>query len=434
MPKFTTVTIRILSFFVLLAGIVLSNPTLPASIIANAASVDELKEKIDSSTENIKKLEQEIAHYQNQINETSRQANTLQNTIKTLDTSKKKLETDISLTQSKISLTGSQITQLGKDIIAKENQISKNFDSVGVSMRSIYKNSSNSIVESLLGSESLAGFNSNVESLSRLQVEIRDHIDDLTAYKKDLENSKRSLEGKKKDLVEYTSDLNDQKKLVQATTQEKAAILTQTKNQESAYKTILKNKQLQKEQFEKELFAYESALKIAVDPTSIPTSGSVLSWPLDKVIITQYFGNTAFATKNAQIYNGKGHTGIDLGTPTGTKVKAALGGIVTGAGNTDEVRGCYSYGKWVFIKHPNGLSTLYAHLSLINVNIGDEVGTGQIIGYSGNTGYSTGPHLHFGVYATQGVRVTRFENSVNCKGVLIPLADPTAYLNPLSFL
>jgi murein DD-endopeptidase MepM/ murein hydrolase activator NlpD len=155
---------------------------------------------------------------------------------------------------------------------------------------------------------------------------------------------------------------------------------------------------------------------------------------LGKVIITQYFGNTEFATKNAQIYNGKGHTGVDFGASVGTPVKAAMDGIVTGVGNTDLVRTCYSYGKWIFIKHPNGLSTLYAHLSNQTVQDGQTVSTGQTIGYSGNTGYSTGPHLHFGVYATQGVRVTSFDNSINCKGVVLPLADPKAYLNPLSFL
>ena len=81
--------------------------------------------------------------------------------------------------------------------------------------------------------------------------------------------------------------------------------------------------------------------------------------------------------------------------------------MIVGTGNTDEPRGCYSYGKWILIKHENGLSTLYAHLSLIKVNAGETVNTGDIIGYSGNTGYSTGPHLHLTVYATQGVKIVR---------------------------
>ena len=115
-------------------------------------------------------------------------------------------------------------------------------------------------------------------------------------------------------------------------------------------------------------------------------------------------------------------------------MKASLIGIVEGVGNTDEINGCYSYGKWVLIRHNNGLSTLYAHLSKINVSTGQQVETGQLIGYSGDTGIVDGPHLHFTVYATQGVKITKFTNSINCKSNTIPTADTNAYLNPLSYL
>jgi murein DD-endopeptidase MepM/ murein hydrolase activator NlpD len=108
--------------------------------------------------------------------------------------------------------------------------------------------------------------------------------------------------------------------------------------------------------------------------------------------------------------------------------------VIPDTGNTGTVRTCYSYGKWVLIQHPNGLSTLYAHLSLQSVSEGQSVSTGQIIGYSGNTGYTTGPHLHFGVYASQGIEVVKLTNSRNCRGVRLPVADFKAYLNPLSYL
>jgi len=111
---------------------------------------------------------------------------------------------------------------------------------------------------------------------------------------------------------------------------------------------------------------------------------------------------------------------------------------VKAVGNTDKVRGCYSYGKYVLVKHNNGLSTLYAHLSFIKVNKGDTVITGDTVGYSGNTGYSTGPHLHFAVYASQGVRIVRYGDYVkgktNCGNAYIPVAPLNAYLNPLDYL
>ncbi|SFE02020.1 Transglycosylase SLT domain-containing protein [Thermoanaerobacter thermohydrosulfuricus] len=83
------------------------------------------------------------------------------------------------------------------------------------------------------------------------------------------------------------------------------------------------------------------------------------------------------------------HPGIDFGLPSGTPVKAAADGVVVLAGEYG------GYGKAVVIRHANGLSTVYGHLSEIKVKEGEEVNQGKIIGLSGSTGRSTGPHLHF---------------------------------------
>lgn len=88
----------------------------------------------------------------------------------------------------------------------------------------------------------------------------------------------------------------------------------------------------------------------------------------------------------------KGHSGMDLAVPTGTPIRAALSGTVTvskyNAGG---------YGYYVMIDHGNGLSTLYGHCSKLLARVGQTVEAGDIIALSGNTGRSTGPHLHFEV-------------------------------------
>jgi murein DD-endopeptidase MepM/ murein hydrolase activator NlpD len=255
-----------------------------------------------------------------------------------------------------------------------------------------------------------------------------------------LEENKRITEQKKKELVSLTNDLRNETKIIADTVKEKNQILLETKNTESSYKKLLIAKQIEKEAFEKEILEFEETLKTIIDPNSIPTyNAGVLKWPLDHVRITQYFGNTAFAARNPQAYAGKGHNGIDFGAYIGTPVKSALSGTVIDSGNMDlankgRCKNYGSYGKWILIKHNNGLSTLYAHLSLIKAIKGDAVSTGEIIGYSGNTGTSFGPHLHFTVFASDGVTIAKLTNSKNCKNAIIPVAPRAAYLNPLSYL
>ena len=101
--------------------------------------------------------------------------------------------------------------------------------------------------------------------------------------------------------------------------------------------------------------------------------------------ISSYFGYRNAPNAYATTY----HRGIDWATPTGTSVMASCGGTVIQAGWSG------SYGYMVLIQHPAGMQTRYAHLSRINVSVGQTVRQGDVIARSGNTGNSTGPHLHF---------------------------------------
>lgn len=89
-----------------------------------------------------------------------------------------------------------------------------------------------------------------------------------------------------------------------------------------------------------------------------------------------------------------GHNGVDLASSYGTSILAAAGGTVVIARSSGWNGG---YGDYVVIQHPNGMQTLYAHMSQVNVSVGEAVSKGQVIGAMGNTGQSTGVHLHFEV-------------------------------------
>ncbi|HYW27255.1 MAG TPA: peptidoglycan DD-metalloendopeptidase family protein [Terriglobales bacterium] len=116
------------------------------------------------------------------------------------------------------------------------------------------------------------------------------------------------------------------------------------------------------------------------------------AWP-ERGPITQQFGCTDFLLEpyDPNCPTLHFHSGIDIGAPFGTVVGAADNGVVSLV-NFDC---CVGYGNYVVITHGNGYSTLYGHLSAINVSVNQPVQRGQQIGAEGSTGFSTGPHLHF---------------------------------------
>lgn len=397
-----------------------------------ALSVDELQTKIDESNRNKQALEKEIAKYQNELNTINTQASSLQNTIKTLDLTSSKLNAEIKLTQNNIFDTNLGITNTGIQISGQQLQINKDQIAVRNLLREVDQSDTNSLLETLFKYTQLSDFYANLASLMILQDKLTDKIAELKVLKTDLETTKLSLEQKKAKLEQYNKDLDNQKTILQNNIKEKNKLLTETKNQQSNYQKILAEKKILMDAFERELSSYEAELRLAIDPKSYPKSGKgILSWPVDNVIITQKFGYTQFAkTAYASGY----HNGTDFGVSIGTKVKSAGDGVVEGVGDTDLVCPGASFGKWVFIRYDNGLASTYGHLSLVSVKSGQKVKAGDVVAYSGNTGYSTGPHLHMSVYAGQGVKITTLKSTV-CKGTYtMPIADPKAYLDPLEYL
>lgn len=403
----------------------------------NATShTDELEGKIGEKESEIQDIEKEINDYQNKVNKTSKEANTLKSQVSQLDRNAKKIGTDIRLTNKKIEASSLNIEKLAIEITDKENNIKNKRVFLKELIKNLNEADQTTMVEIILSHDRLSDFFNNLDWMNNFQDRININLTELRSLKKVLGEEKEEEETEKQNSEILNSDLIDQKKLVDINKSSKDKLLKETKNKESNYKKILAEKEKLKDEFEKELREYESRLRIVIDPGSIPPAEhGILSWPLDKIYITQTFGNTNFAKSGA--YNGRGHNGIDFRARTPQKVKAVLGGVVTGTGNTDAIKGCYSWGKWVLVDHKNGLSTIYAHMSLIKVTKGQEIKTGDVVGYSGNTGYSTGSHLHLTVYATQGVRIVRLgdvKTITNCGDARIPVAPLNTYLNPMEYL
>ncbi len=405
------------------------------ALLAHAEGVDELRGKIDARNTEIENLEKEIVKLENDIDETRESAQTLQNAIKTLDLTDRKLSTDIQLTNKKITSTGLTIDRLAIEIADKEEKISHGMSALAEGIREVNELESRSLAEIILSQDGFSGFWNSIQNVTQFQAGVQTQITDLEDLKAAFLKDKNVQEIEKRRLVSLKNQLGAQKTIVAQNKAEKNSLLKETKNKESNYKKILEDQRAKKDALERELREFEEQLRVEIDPTSLPKTGKgVLRWPLSTVKITQYFGNTPFASANPQVYNGGGHNGIDLRAAPGTPVKSAASGTVVSTGDTDKQCRGVSYGRWVLIRHNNGLSTLYAHLSLISVSGGMEIQTGDLVGYSGNTGYSTGPHLHFAVYATQAVQVMNKRSRVCGTNLTLPVSSTNGYLNPLSYL
>ncbi|WP_410176628.1 M23 family metallopeptidase [Sinorhizobium medicae] len=138
--------------------------------------------------------------------------------------------------------------------------------------------------------------------------------------------------------------------------------------------------------FDRSLLDLDTAL-VKLERTREAAKRLPLASPAPAADVTSSFGNRVdpFLGRLAL------HAGIDFRTATGTRVRATAGGIVTAVGSAG------GYGNMIEIDHGNGVSTRYAHLSTILVDVGEEVKADAVIAKSGSTGRSTGPHLHYEV-------------------------------------
>lgn len=448
----------VLAFSLLLAFSALGT-LVPEEVYAQNET--EIRNQMEEHERRIQALEREIAEAERQRSIYSGQAQTLQSLIKEIDITRQQTGAKINLAENQISSTNLKLEQLSYTIADTEDLIELDQQTLAKSIRTMARAGDVSLIEQLFSSGDLTEVWVAIDDAASLNSALRANVAQLSAAREQLSGQRDEEAQRRQELTGFRDTLATERQALDVQKREQDRLLAETRSQESSYQDLITRKRAERALFEQALATLENSLK-SVGQAEVPTvQTGVLAWPYSATFaatcpgkagvlgnphcITQYFGNTAFATANAQIYNGSGHNAIDIGMPIGTPVVAALSGTVIGTGNTDVVPGCYSFGKWVLIKHPNGLATSYSHLSSISVSQGQTVSTGQTIGLSGMTGYATGPHLHFSVYAATGVQVMDLGawrrsqgqpagTGCSAGGAVMPVAPPSAYLNPMSYL
>jgi murein DD-endopeptidase MepM/ murein hydrolase activator NlpD len=298
-------------------------------------------------------------------------------------------------------------------------------------LRSAYEQSQVSLLEVMLSSESLDAATSQVGYLLNISDQDQVLADEIAAIREELEVKRvtlrdgwRALREAKAEATQEEEILEDRQaelKVLETRTAElKAAAERKKAQQEAALNDALNaqgnvttqivNNQRAAEaatalvnRLVAEQAALEEARRRAEEEArrrSQTISASGYRWPEAAPRITQEWGPTSFALEPPYTYNGHYyphfHTGIDMASGCGTPILAAKAGVVLASGRP---LWPYDSGYGVILDHGDGIRTWYWHItSQVLVSPGQIVNTGQVIGYEGNTGYSTGCHLHFATY------------------------------------
>ena len=401
---------------------------------ATKKEVEEEKSKAQVIAAEKQKTEQKIAELEALKGDTQAYIRELDMQLLQLADELDQLETDIAAKQAEVDETTAHLAEA-------EQTEREQYEAMKLRIQYMYEKGDSSYLDMLLSSGSMSELLNRAEYIQEISVYDRDMLEKYKAIVADIAATKAKLEEELQQLEDLKTQTEAKQQsvlmLVDEKNKELANLNSQLETQaelRAGYEADLAETNARIAQMEEEIRkaeeearrrAEEEARRKAEDEarrkaeeaararegageasgqavdapkdtekksSSSSSSGSKatgsLSWPLPASdYITSDFGHRESPTAGAS----SNHQGIDIGASTGSSITAADGGTVITASYSS------SAGNYVVISHGNGLSTVYMHCSKLLVSEGDTVSKGQTIAKVGSTGYSTGPHLHFGV-------------------------------------
>ncbi|HIY39190.1 MAG TPA: peptidoglycan DD-metalloendopeptidase family protein [Candidatus Agathobaculum merdigallinarum] len=354
-----------------------------ASGITFAAAAED---DADSLQDKLSSLEEEKAAVQETIAELTKQADDVQATRaalqKEIDLTKQEIET----VEAYIERLQQQIDVKTTELEAAEDALEEKEEQFAQTVRTTYEQGEISYLEVLLNSSSFSDLLMRMEIVSAIMEDNQKTVDEYTAAKEDIEQKRDDLQQTQDEQKDYQENLNYKVEDLAASEAEQAAL------QESieAYKA---ESEAEYDRISSEMQDVSNQIaelsRQAAANGSVPMGDGTLIWPTPSCTVT----NSAYGYRVHPIYGTvKFHAGEDIPAGYGAEILAAASGTVVTAGWVS------GYGNYTVIDHGGGLMTAYGHQSSFAVSVGDVVTQGQVIGYVGSTGNSTGPHLHFEVY------------------------------------
>ena len=333
----------------------------------------DVKDQKDAVSEEKESVMEEMLELTAQINEYEEQIDELNERIESLESS--------------IESTEEEITKLEKETKEKEELLLQR-------LVAMYEAGQTTYLDALLGSEDITALISNYYRIEEIAEADQTVIDSIKEKQSETEDKKQQLEKEKNEVDESKKEVEQKNESLQVAKQQKQIIVDELAEQEDEL-------QAQIDEFENAIQEAEdeiAEIKAQNDANSggagayIGSFEGTLSWPVSSSTpwynyISSYFGPRPSPTVGAS----SNHGAVDIPISYAPVYAPADGKVII-------ARALSGYGNYIMIDHGDGYYTGFGHLSSYNVNEGQTVSRGEQIATSGNTGISTGPHLHYEVY------------------------------------
>jgi len=395
--------IRIIT--IVMAGVMILSLLLSlfaSGIHVHAESSSEIKDQID-------KLKDEQAEVKEQIAQLEAQRKKNQADIASLVAEKTNYDQQIGLLYAQIQSTGDLISAYNLLIADKQKELDEAQQKL-TDLNEAYRERRRAMEEEgelsywsvLFQANSFADFLDRLNMIQEIAGADRRRLEQLNAAAKDVEEAKTVLTEEKAGLEETKQTLEKAQKELEAKSAEASSLLNELIAKGEEYLKYVEEceeqdrimmEQIADKQHQYDKAKYSEWLATSVPPTTRPSGRPNTVGGVTWLVPTQNYRITSpYGMRIHPVYGyPKMHTGVDLAAPFNTPIYASRAGVVVWAGWGS------TGGWWVKVDHGDGFATTYLHMTRYIVKIGDFVEAGQVLGYMGSTGVSTGSHLHFGV-------------------------------------
>jgi murein DD-endopeptidase MepM/ murein hydrolase activator NlpD len=356
-------------------------------LFSSAESPSSIQHKIDSKRGQIEQRRGKERVLTSDISAATHRINSLQTDISGLQSKQVSLESDLQAKRAELAQIQEELRRERLKLARLRDRLARARVLLAQRLVDSYKNDDPDIVTVVLEADGFQDLIERAEFMrrvsdqdARLIKRVTDAKAEATAtaahfdkLEQKAQEVAKQIEGQVQQVVEVKGNLIDRRNQFASVRADKASMLASTRSSRQALEEDVAA-------LEKEQAAIAARLQGAAAPGPIQSSGGPWIWPVSGPITSPFCERRSYEAC---------HPGIDIAVPTGTPIRAAAGGRVAIAGWVG------GYGNYTCIQHSASLSSCYGHQSSIQVSVGQTVSQGQVIGLSGSTGNSTGPHLHF---------------------------------------